>query len=227
MKNKLMMLNLGCGKDIKKGFVNIDSFEHSNHKLDIKTDLAKKIPVTSNSADFAYSAHFLEHLDWIKADFFLKEVLRVLKKGGKLRILVPDYEKIFKNYAKGNKKFFIDIKNYLNNIDYKYYKKILSNRSLVKKQRIKNPPPKWHFSKKPEDVYKIRLRAKRFNTTMQVLNWFTHQHGEHFTLYDFETIIQILKKIGFKKIKKTSYKSTIDAKSNIRKLVSLCIEAYK
>ena len=227
MKNNFIKLNLGCGKDIKKGFLNIDSFEHKNFKLDIKTNLTRKIPIESNIVNFVYSSHFLEHLDWIAGENFLKEVLRVLKKGGKLRILVPDYQKIFKNYVKKDKKFFLSIKKHLNNCDYEYYKKVLEDKTKVKKERLLNPPPGWHFSKKPAHIYQVKLRKRYFSSLLQIVNWFTHQHGEHKTLYDFETLNLIMKKIGFKKIQKTSYQLKIDAKSSIRKKISLCVEAYK
>ena len=227
MKNNLIKLNLGCGKDIRKDFINIDSHEHKNHKLDIKADLTKKIPLKSNVADFVYCSHLLEHLDWLAGQNFLEEIFRVLKHNGKLRILVPDHKKIFKRYIENDKKFFFDIKKNLNENDYKYYQQLLKNKSKVKKQRLSNPPPSWHFSKKPKHVYQVKLRERYFNSLLEIVNWFTHQHGEHKTLYDFETITLVMKKIGFLKIKKVSYDFEIDAKSNVRKKVSLCVEAYK
>lgn len=49
---------------------------------------ARKLPVDSESLDFVFSSHLLEDFaDW---NPILKEWTRVLKKGGRLIILVPD-----------------------------------------------------------------------------------------------------------------------------------------
>lgn len=52
---------------------------------------ADKLPVASNSLDVLYSSHFLEdNLDWRP---FLREWTRVVKRGGKIIILLPDKER--------------------------------------------------------------------------------------------------------------------------------------
>ena len=53
-------------------------------------DVAKKIPLLSESAECIYTSHMLEHLSRKEANFFLNESLRVLEKGGILRVAVPD-----------------------------------------------------------------------------------------------------------------------------------------
>ena len=50
------------------------------------------------SLDVIYSSHMLEHLDRSDARNFLTEALRVLKKGGILRLAIPDLKKHIDNY---------------------------------------------------------------------------------------------------------------------------------
>lgn len=61
-------------------------------------DLAKGIPFPNASVDVVYHSHVLEHLDRNVAPEFIRECHRVLKKGGILRIVVPDFEKCCRNY---------------------------------------------------------------------------------------------------------------------------------
>lgn len=227
MKKKIK-LNLACGKDIRKNFINIDSYQHKNFPLNIKANLSKNIPLKSNYADFVYSSHFLEHLDWLDGENFLREVYRILKKGGKIRLLIPNYEKIFRSYLRNDSNFFSSIEKYLNEIDYPYYKKLVDNpKEVLKKRKKNNPPPKWHFSKKKNHRHNVKLRAKYYKSNIEIVNWFTHQYGEHKTLYDYFSLKKVLSSLGFFKIKKTSYKKNIDIPSILRMKVSLCVEAQK
>jgi len=84
-------LNLGCGlpkhKDEKVNILNIDI--DSFNEPDVLADLEKGLPFDDNSIDQIYSAHFLEHIDPDKIDFFMYECWRVLKKGKKFKCIVP------------------------------------------------------------------------------------------------------------------------------------------
>jgi ubiquinone/menaquinone biosynthesis C-methylase UbiE len=81
-------LNLGCGMDAKKGYVNVDIAKLP--RVDIVHDLNKiPWPFKTNEFDEILCKHVLEHLD--KIDRAMKELLRILKPGGKLKILVPHF----------------------------------------------------------------------------------------------------------------------------------------
>jgi len=68
-------------------------------KNDIKwADATKTIPLPDGSVELLYSSHMLEHLDREDATLFLKEAKRVLAKGGKIRLAVPDIEKRVEAY---------------------------------------------------------------------------------------------------------------------------------
>ena len=63
-------------------------------------DATKRMRFGSNSVDYIYSSHMLEHLYSKDAVYFLSECRRVLKKGGILRLLLPDLEVEAKTYLK-------------------------------------------------------------------------------------------------------------------------------
>ena len=222
-----MKLNLGCGKDIRKGYINIDIYQHPGVKLDYICDVSKKIPLKNKSIEYVYIAHNLEHYNWLDAENVLREVKRVLKPKGKVRILVPDYEKIFRKYIRGDNKFFKPFIKYLN-INYKYYDYMYHGASKNYLKKIKNNlPPKWHYSKKKKDKYNVKLRARYYSNLTEVIDWFVHQYGEHNSIHDEKSLRLLSKKIGFRNFIKTSYLNQIDENDFLRKKISLCVEMIK
>jgi len=84
-----MKINLGCGKDIREGWVNVDRVKIDG--VDIVHDLNKfPYPFKSNSADYISMKHILEHLDDIPK--VMEEIHRILKPYGKVEIIVPYYK---------------------------------------------------------------------------------------------------------------------------------------
>lgn len=88
-------LNLGCGSNVKEGWLNVDMFPPAELILDLR----EKLPFADNSCSMIYSEHFLEHLDYPgAAEVFLREALRVLRPGGLFSVGVPDTEWPLKEY---------------------------------------------------------------------------------------------------------------------------------
>ena len=96
IKNSSKLLNLGCGSHYHKEWVNID-FNSNNGEV-IKHNLTKDIPFENNYFDAVYHSHVLEHFPKELAPNFLRECFRVLRKGGIIRVVVPDLEQIIKHY---------------------------------------------------------------------------------------------------------------------------------
>lgn len=89
INQKNLKLNIGCGQNIKKGWVNIDLSNHA----DINLDMREPLPFHDNTCSFIYSEHFLEHLDYPKQSLsFLNECYRVLSNDGIFSCGVPDTE---------------------------------------------------------------------------------------------------------------------------------------
>ena len=88
-------LNLGCGNFPMKGFVNVDQIEEV--KPDLLAD-ATDLPYDPDTVDEIYCGHMLEHLTWDEGQGTLKHWLSILKRGGEIRIVVPDFDVLAKKY---------------------------------------------------------------------------------------------------------------------------------
>ena len=77
-------------------------------------DIRKRLPLRDASVDYIYCSHVLEHFEEFETIGVLKECYRVLKKGGVIRIVLPDLEKMVENY-KGAKQFNLEFFGYRKN----------------------------------------------------------------------------------------------------------------
>lgn len=85
---KLNKLNVGCGKDIKKGYINLDSVRLPG--VDMVYNLNKfPWPFENDFFEEVYCSHILEHLDDIIK--VMEELHRITKKEGIIRIKVPPF----------------------------------------------------------------------------------------------------------------------------------------
>jgi len=78
-----------------------------NHRF-VHHDLSYGIPIGDGCVDFVYTSHFLEHLRKTEADELLREAHRVLRKGGTLRVCVPDLAVAVDLYCKSRKEEMLD-----------------------------------------------------------------------------------------------------------------------
>lgn len=89
-KPTLLKLDLACGDNKAAGFVGVDVVKTPS--ADIVADLTKRWPWADASVDEVHCAHYVEHVpDLI---FFMNELGRVLKEGGKATIVAPYYSSI-------------------------------------------------------------------------------------------------------------------------------------
>lgn len=119
MSERALFVNLGSGPHAQDGWQNLDkspsltlsrikalrSVLHrvglvaSSSMVDwspnvIRADLRKPLPYGDGEVSAIYSSHALEHLYFADAEELLKECLRVLRKGGVLRLALPDFHDI-------------------------------------------------------------------------------------------------------------------------------------
>jgi predicted SAM-dependent methyltransferase len=62
-------------------------------------DATKPFPFDSETFDYIYSEHMIEHLPWLDGQTMLRECHRVLKTGGVMRLATPDLEVILGLYS--------------------------------------------------------------------------------------------------------------------------------
>ena len=91
-----MKLNLGCYDRKIYGFTNVDI--RSDVNPDVIDDVFKLEKFKDDSVDLIYACHVLEHADYNESEQALKRWFTILKKGGVLRLAVPDMEAHFAHY---------------------------------------------------------------------------------------------------------------------------------
>ena len=80
-----LRLNLGCGRDVRPGYENIDRLPHPGV---IVADVeGEGLPFPDGSVDAILARHVMEHV--VRFDKALHECWRVLRVGGRLEIAVP------------------------------------------------------------------------------------------------------------------------------------------
>jgi len=148
-------LNLGCGKDYKVGWVNLDY--NSQYKIDINHDLDKfPYPFKAEEFDYIYCSHVLEHVN----DLFktINELKRILRGGGVLHIRVPHFSNGNGYNDLTHKRFFgwftfkqMSAGYYNKNFDFKIIKQRFN--FLAEGHPIANFLFSWFFNIIPKQFY--------------------------------------------------------------------------
>lgn len=92
-----MMFHIGCGEIASPEFVNIDARAYPHVHI-VTRDLFDLKAVPDAVASLVYMCHVLEHVPRGMVNKVLREMRRVLKPGGTLRISVPDFDLILAMY---------------------------------------------------------------------------------------------------------------------------------
>lgn len=150
-------------------------------------DLRKGIPFENNSIDVVYHSHFLEHLERDQAFKFMIEIKRVLKAGAVHRIVVPDFERLCKNYLE-HLKLCEDPKESCHHDDYI---------AAIIRQCV------------DKEVFGARDRKPWVRFFENFILGDARRRGEaHLWMYDRITLPELLKKAGFKDINIEQYNTS-------------------
>lgn len=84
-----LKLDIGCGPNKQSGYIGIDSISFPN--VDLVHDVRLGLPYKDGEVDEVHTSHFVEHLDGSERVAFFNEVFRVLKVGGIIRVIVPNW----------------------------------------------------------------------------------------------------------------------------------------
>ena len=91
-------IHLGCGEKKLTGFINIDA--RKTECTDLVCDI-NNLPFDDNSIDLIYMCHSLEHIPLYSIQPTLLKLYKVLRKGGRLFISVPDFNVLSSLYLSG------------------------------------------------------------------------------------------------------------------------------
>ena len=91
-------LHLGCGNKNIDGFINVDI--RPLPQVDLVDNISELNNVKNDSIDLIYACHVLEHFGRYEYMSVLKRWYEVIKKGGTLRIAVPDFGEVVNYYNK-------------------------------------------------------------------------------------------------------------------------------
>lgn len=97
-------LHWGCGNDPQPGWINSDRSPAPG--VDMCCDIRDGLPLSDGSVDYAVSIHALQDLPWADVPKALKELRRVLKPGGVLRLALPDMDRAIAAYRRGDAAYF-------------------------------------------------------------------------------------------------------------------------
>ena len=102
IRARKLRVNIGSGRFPVRSWMNVDL-----PPAQLAINLRWGLPLPKACAEYAFMAHVLEHFYYPdEALAILKDIRRILKPGGTLRVIVPDIEKWLRAYAADDKEFF-------------------------------------------------------------------------------------------------------------------------
>ena len=98
-------LNWGCGGHTLPGWINSD--QKDGEGIDLSCDIAEGLPLETGSMDYVVSIHALPEVPYDRIVPVLRELGRVIKPGGILRLCLPDLIKGIRAYERGDRDYFL------------------------------------------------------------------------------------------------------------------------
>ena len=120
--NEIRKIQLGSGTNRYEGWLNTDLYPKGGNTY---LDVTSPLPIKSDSFDYIFSEHMIEHISFQDAERLLSESYRILRPGGKIRIATPDlshYLSLFRENKSLQQKEYIDWmhSNWINKAGIKY-----------------------------------------------------------------------------------------------------------
>ena len=98
-------LNWGCGGHTLPGWINSDNKEAPD--INLSCDIRDGLPLDDGSMDYVVSIHALPEVPYDALVPVLRELRRVIKPGGVLRLALPDLLKGVDAYRRGDRDYFL------------------------------------------------------------------------------------------------------------------------
>ncbi|OQW79959.1 MAG: hypothetical protein BVN35_00850 [Proteobacteria bacterium ST_bin11] len=135
-KDGKTLFHIGCGDINSPEFINIDA-RKKDHIHIVTSNIFRLWMIPSNTADLVYMCHILEHVPRDSISMVLKEMHRILKPSGKLRVSVPNFDYILAIYKDNDHKIeyispaLMGGQEYPENFHYEVYNKKYLERLFV------------------------------------------------------------------------------------------------
>lgn len=94
--HEVRKLQIGCHNHLLAGWLNTDICPQKPGV--VYMDATRRFPFPDSTFDYIFSEHQLEHISFAHGTFMLSECMRVLKPGGKMRIVVPSLDFLLQLY---------------------------------------------------------------------------------------------------------------------------------
>lgn len=207
----LKKINLGCGPVGKDDWINIDwgmlAFLHrfpfieglllklklfpagynvkwpGNLKLH---NCKKRLPFPEASIDYIYTSHFLEHFKKFEARRIIEDCHRVLRKGGVIRVVVPDLELLAQKYLAQDAEYFRKLYSLMN---FSEAKSGIPQELVLADVFMDNFYPAF-YKNKPAGINRLLAGFVR----------------PHYWMYDHDSLQALLRGAGFVKVQRMSYR---------------------
>jgi predicted SAM-dependent methyltransferase len=97
-------LNWGCGPKPRDGWVNSDRLDGPG--VDVVGDIRDGLPIDGHAFDYVVAMHVLQDLPYLDVVPALRELRRVLRPGGVLRLGLPDLDRALAALARDDRDYF-------------------------------------------------------------------------------------------------------------------------
>ena len=235
-------VNLGAGKNWQKfNWIGIDKLD--GNFLNKKS----KLPFQDNSIKYIYSSHFFEHISDDTANNLFKEIKRVLRNDGLLRIVVPNFELLHYSLINEDTTLMESLgfrgrpewKNFdieANNINFVLH--WFANYTNYSEEILFDEKPRDFFRGPPKIEREEVLETARNKSTLDFGKWAVSKidksflkNGGHINAWTSNKFTECLKKVGIKSKKMDYGKSSSNVLASFdyekdRSKISICHEGW-
>ncbi len=220
--DKPTKINIGPGLWTKEGWITLDCYV----KADIQADLRKctPFPIVNNVVEKIFSSHCIEHIEDHHLEFMLKELYRVMKPDGIMRLSCPDADLAFEAYKNNDPGWFNGIctKNG-DPIGAKLLNTFVSYEAGTGGPQVPEKEIKEKFDTLEKDEF-IKWVLSHVDRSRPYI--------AHINAIYYEKLEKMLKDAGFVDIEKSSFNNSRDeelrsTEFDKHKLASLFVECYK
>lgn len=207
--DKRLFANLGCGKNWNHPFwTGFDGEVATDpktglHHVDFSTGLALEVP--DNTFHLVYCSHLLEHFNAHDGKRLVREMLRILKPGGLIRVITPDIMLFLEAYQQNNT-FFFD--KFLSNhwpqegeIEQQFLYHFAAPVSSIFKNSDRDPLP----STRVKEMFAQMPVEDALNKIIALCEDFSSPYNPHINWYSADKLCQMLSACGFVDPKESRY----------------------